>query len=288
MLNILKMGLLGSLLVISNAVFSGGARIAVMDFENRSQHGGYRVGRGAADILTTELVKSTDFDIFERSRLASIMTEQDMSNSGRFDSATAAKIGKLAGVQYVVTGAVTEYGESSSGISGGGMFSAGKKGYFAGVDVRVIDVNSGKILFADSGQGKKASTNVKVMGFGGGEKWNEKHATAALRNAIEDISKKLASAELKGGPAAPVDILVADVDGSIVMFNKGSEAGLSVGETLTVKRQGKVIKDPATGKVLKVRYNTVGKVKLTAVESGFSEGNIVSGSSFTSGDIASK
>jgi len=259
-----------------------------MDFDNKSQHGGYRVGQGAADILTTELVKTTDFDVFERGNLSSIMTEQDMSNSGRFDSATAAKIGKLAGVQYVVTGAVTEYGESSSGISGGGMFSAGKKGYFAAVDVRVVDVNTGKILFADSGEGQKSSKNVKVMGFGGGEKWNEKHATAALRGAIVQIAGKLASAEMKAGPAAPVEILVADVDGSIVMFNKGSEAGLSVGDTLTVKRKGKVIKDPATGKVLKVRYVTVGKVKLTTVESGFSEGSIASGSQFNSGDIASK
>jgi len=289
MLTALRIGALATLLGLASFVSAGGPRVAVMNFENRAQYGDWRIGQGAADILTTELVKTNKFDMYERSRLNSVMKEQDMSNSGRFDASTAAKIGKLIGVQYVITGAVTEYGESSSGIHGGGYFSAGKKGYYAGVDIRVIDVNTGKILVADTGEGVKTSKNVSVLGFGGGEKFNEKHATEALRNAIKEVSGKIAAADFKGGAAAgPVTTLIADVSGSTITLNQGKSAGLSVGDVLTVKRQGKVIKDPATGAVLKVNYDVIGKIKLTEVDSAYSIGTVQSGSGFANGDTAAK
>ncbi|MBU2884549.1 CsgG/HfaB family protein [Gilvimarinus agarilyticus] len=265
-----------------------GPRVAVVDFENKSQHGGWRVGRGAADMLTTELVKGTNFDIFERDRLNSIMQEQNFGSSGRVDTATAAKIGKIIGVQYIVTGSVTEYGQSSSGGGGGGI-NVGKKGYHASVDVRVVDVNTSRILFADTGNGHKASMNVRVFGFGGGESWNEKSATEAMRGAINELVTKLDNADFASStaaaqPAGPV--LLADVAGSDIILNAGSGAGLKSGQTLTVKRKGREIKDPATGAVLKVTYKTIGKIKLTSAESSYAEATVVSGSDFKVGDIA--
>src|SRR5690606_38311461 len=95
-------------------------RIAVVDFENKTPHGGWRTGQGAADMLTTELVRGSGFDVFERARLNSIMQEQNLGSSGRVDPSTAAQIGKIIGVDYIVTGAVTEYGQSSRGGGGGG------------------------------------------------------------------------------------------------------------------------------------------------------------------------
>lgn len=264
-----------------------GPRVAVMDFDNRAQRGDWRIGQGAADILTTELVKNTDFDVFERNKLSSVLKEQDMGNGTRFDTSTAARIGKLIGVQYIITGAVTEYGQSRSGGGGGGV-NVGKQGYFTSVDVRVVDANTGRVLFADSGDGTKSSVNVKVFGIGGGERWNEKHASASMRLAIQDVSKKLASADLTPKQTGPIEILVADVDGNTITFNQGSGAGLASGDVLTVKRQGKVIKDPATGNVIRVKYDTIGQVKLTTVESAYAEGSIVSGSNFANGDKASK
>lgn len=278
---------LAALALATAQMANAGSRIAIMDFENRAQYGDWRIGQGASDILTTELVKTTDYEIFERDKLASVMREQDLGNGARFDNATAAKIGKLIGVQYIVTGAVTEYGESSSGGGGGGV-NVGKKGYFASVDVRIVDANTGRILFADKGDGKKSSVNVRVMGFGGGERWNEKHASEAMRKAIQDVAKKIASAELKTGPVGPVEALIADVDGSLITLNQGSGAGLAVGDVLKVKRKGKVIKDPATGNVIKVKYKTVGQIKLTDVEVSYSEGTVVSGTGFQNGDKAEK
>jgi curli biogenesis system outer membrane secretion channel CsgG len=69
-------------------------RVAIMDFENKSQHGGWRLGRGASDILTTELVKTGKFNVMERDTFAAIIKEQNLGASGRIDPSTAARIGK--------------------------------------------------------------------------------------------------------------------------------------------------------------------------------------------------
>lgn len=159
-------------------------RIAIMDFDNRTPYGSSQLGTGASDILTTELVKLNKFDMYERNRLNSIIKEQNFGASGRVSPATAAKIGQVAGVNYVVTGAVTEYGRSKGGGGGRGV-SVGRIGYHATVDVRMVDAVSGKIIFADSGSASSSSMRVKVFGFGGGQSFNEKAATETMRRAIQ-------------------------------------------------------------------------------------------------------
>jgi curli biogenesis system outer membrane secretion channel CsgG len=269
------------------AILWANPRVAVMDFDNKSQYGGWRLGRGAADILTTELVKIGKFDMFERESLHTVIKEQDMGASGRFDPSTAAKIGKIIGVNYISTGAVTEYGQSRGGGGGGGV-SVGKTGYHSAVDIRMVDATTGRIVYADTASKSKSSTSVRVFGFGGGQKFNEKAATEVMREAIKEVAGKIASLNLaakRPAGAATGKAVIADVEGSTVTLNKGASAGLKTGQVLVVKRKGKVIKDPSTGKVLKVKYKTIGKIKLTEVEADYSEGKIVSGSGFKIGDV---
>ena len=262
-------------------------RIAVMDFENKSQHGGWRLGQGASDILTTELIKTGKFSVMERDKLASIMKEQDMGASGRFDPTTAARIGKIIGVEYIITGAVTEYGQSAGGGGGRGVH-VGKKGYHATVDVRMVNATTGEIVFADTGSASKSSMNVRVFGIGGGERFNEKKATEVMRIAIKEVAAKITSAPLKSGDKKSVaggPVLIADVDGNTITLNKGSNAGLKAGQKVTIARKGKVIKDPQTGKILKIKYKQVGTIKLTEVEESYAEGTITSGTGIQVGDV---
>ncbi|MCD4787837.1 MAG: CsgG/HfaB family protein, partial [Desulfobacterales bacterium] len=172
--------------------------VAIMDFENKSQHGGWRLGQGASDILTTELVKAGKFDVMERDRLAAIIKEQNLGASGRIDPSTAARIGKIIGVEYIITGAITEYGQSRAGGGGRGI-NIGKKGYHATVDIRMINAATGQIVFADSSSHSGSSYNVRVFGIGGGESFNEKKATEVMRAAIKNLAAKITSAPIKSG-----------------------------------------------------------------------------------------
>jgi hypothetical protein len=196
----------------------------------------------------------------------------------------------VIGVEYIITGAVTEYGESRGGGGGRGV-SVGTRGYSAAVDIRLVDTTTGEIVFADSASHSLGSVSVRVFGIGGGEAFDEKKATEALREAIKALAVKIASVSLKSseqtGKSAASDTgktLIADVDGKTLTLNKGKEAGYTVGQEVGVYRQAKLIKDPATGKVLNIRYNKLGVVKITKVDSGFAEAAIVSGSDFQVND----
>ena len=291
MLNRGKLSLLLFVVLLSiGSIAWAKPRVAIMDFDNRSQAGGYSVGRGASDMLSTELVKKNTFSVMERDRLSAILKEQNLGASGNVDPTTAAKIGKLIGVEYIVTGAVTEYGESKASGGGGGI-NIGKKGYHAAVDIRIIDSTTGEIVFADTGEHSVSKPTVKVFGFGGGESYNSKTATEVLREALSQLSDKMSSASFikekasrSAAAVASKTVLVADVDGKMVSFNGGTETGLQDGDEVGIYRKGKVIKDPATGKVLKVKYKKVGTVKITEALSGYSEGRVTEGSGFQVGD----
>ena len=265
-------------------------RVAIMDFENKSQHGGWRLGQGASDILTTELVKTGKFNVMERDRLAAIIKEQNLGASGRIDPSTAARIGKIIGVEYIITGAITEYGQSRASGGGRGV-NIGKKGYHATVDIRMINAATGEIVFADSASHSKSAINVRIFGIGGGESFNEKKATEVMREAIKNLTAQITSAPIKSGGSKSTagssgsETLVADVDGNTITLNKGKNAGFKTGQKVTISRKGKVIKDPQTGKVLKIKYKKIGAIKLTEVEDSYAEGEIISGSGFNVGDI---
>jgi curli biogenesis system outer membrane secretion channel CsgG len=288
-----KISRIGVLLVVVGlllpSVVWAKPRVAVMDFDNKSQHGGWRLGHGASDILTTEMVKTGKFKMMERENLRTIIKEQNLGSAGRIDPATAAKIGKIIGVEYIITGAVTEYGQSNTGGGGGGV-RVGKKGYHATVDIRIVDAETSEIVFADSSSHSKSTVNVRVFGFGGGERFNSKRATEVMRVAIQQLAAKIADTPFKSGvaranPAMASQVLVADVDGKVITLNKGQSAGYASGQEISIYRVGKVIKDPATGKVLKKKFKKVGVIRLTEVEDGYSEGNIVSGAGFKVGDM---
>ncbi|MCP5003548.1 MAG: hypothetical protein GY941_06275 [Planctomycetes bacterium] len=280
-------------------------RVAIMDFQNRAQYRGWRVGSGASDMLATALVKTGKFSVYEREKLASILKEQELGASGVIDQSTASQIGKVIGVEYIITGAVTEYGQSGSGGGGGGV-EVGKKHYSAAVDVRMVNATTGEIVFADTASKSRSGVKVRIFGYGGGEGHNEKKSTEALRMAIDEIAQKITSLPLSTSEARPgtttagsgthkvppsaafgsPGILVADVDGNIISLNNGSDGGLKTGQTVVIKRQRKVIKDPKTGKVIKIKYNTIGTIKLTEVDAAYAEGTVVSGTGFQVNDVA--
>ena len=165
--------------------------IVVMDFDTRVLGHDWRVGRGASDMLITALFKTKKYRVYERNKLKSIMKEQKLQMSGAVDMSTAVQIGKLVGAKYIVTGAVTEFGVAKSGAQGGGYFSVGKQWYRSTVDVRAVSVQTGEIVFADSGSGALKSRAVTVLGFGGGESYDEKKATESMRLAIDDVMSRI-------------------------------------------------------------------------------------------------
>jgi curli biogenesis system outer membrane secretion channel CsgG len=174
----LAVAILAAAVVAPLAAQSDKPRIAVLEFEAKADqqwYGWWRDAGAAAiqDVIVTELVKAGKFRVIERSQLEAILREKNLALSGEVDATTAVKAGKLLGVKYLLTGAVTEYGSDVAGghVSGvGGLPSigGGRKKFTAAVNARLIDVESGEIVWADEARDSATKGSFSVAGVGGG------------------------------------------------------------------------------------------------------------------------
>jgi curli biogenesis system outer membrane secretion channel CsgG len=93
-------------------------RVAVMNFEYGTVMTSVQaifgsnqdVGKGISDLLVMKLVNDGKYSVIERAALDKILGEQNFSNSDRADSSTAAKIGKVLGVDVMIIGSITQFG----------------------------------------------------------------------------------------------------------------------------------------------------------------------------------
>jgi hypothetical protein len=96
----------------------------------------------------------------------------------------------------------------------------------------------------------------------------------ATGKAVLDLAAKL-EAKATTLPTVVVQVsgTVADAapDGTLIV-NIGSKNGLKVGDRLDVKRKVREVKDPSTGKVLRVVEDPVGQMVVTEVEEGSAVG----------------
>ncbi len=82
----------------------GVKKIAIADFS-----GPDRSGSQIATMVQSMLMSTHYFDIMERSELRRILEEQNLGLSGVVDETTAARVGKLLGVDALIFGEVTTY-----------------------------------------------------------------------------------------------------------------------------------------------------------------------------------
>jgi curli biogenesis system outer membrane secretion channel CsgG len=292
-------------------------RLAILDFDYATVHGGVAaifgqdvdVGKGITDLLVTNLVKDGTYSIIERKALDKIMAEQNFSNSDRANPNSAAKIGKLLGVDAIVVGSITEFGNETknTNVGGGGGnwggFGVGGFGHkkskaIVAVTARMVDIDTGEILGVAEGKGESSREHTSLLGgggnwhgFGGGaadfgsSDFQNTIIGEAVKNATQQLSTEvIANKDKLVARTIIVEGLVAAVDGGQIVLNVGGKQGVKVGDQLNVERVTKEIKDPSTGKVIRRLATSVGVVKVTDVDDISSVCTAVSGTGFKIGD----
>jgi len=276
-------------------------RVAVMDFEYGTVRSAVAavfgtdqdVGKGISDMLVQRLVTDGKYSVIERKALDKILAEQNFANSDRADSSTAAKIGRILGVDAIIIGSITQFGRDDKNTTVGGGGIGGITGRFGiggvqkreskavcNITARMVDTTTGEILAAvtGSGQSKRGGTSLvgaggSAYGAGGGafDMTSKNFAETLLGEAVGQSVTSTAT-QLDDAAAnlptvkANVSGLVADVSGNTLIINVGSKSGLRVGDKLEISRAGRVIKDPATQKVLKTITSKLGDATVTEVD----------------------
>ncbi len=202
MKRIVSLGLCVALVVVATSVAFAAAdkgskpRLAVLEFKNKADNQWWYSGgaEAAQDVFVTELVKSGKYRVVEREQLEALMREKNLTLSGDVDPSTAVRVGKLLGVNYLLTGAVTEYGNTDVGGGGFGV-SAGKRKFVAAMNARLIDTSTGEIVWADEARAEEASIKVSVFGVGGGVDDNRMF-DKVLKPVIQQLTASLKAADL--------------------------------------------------------------------------------------------
>lgn len=257
------------------------------------------IGKGIADMLVDKLVNDGQYSVIERKELDKILAEQNFSNSDRADPNSAAKIARILGVQSIIIGSITQFGrdDKSTGIGGGALGGFNKFGIggvkkseanaVVQITARMIDTSTAEILASCTAKGESTRKGTSLLGAGGGNgnaagagmdmKSSNFGATIigeATTKAVGDLGAQL-DAKATSLPVVTVQVsgMVADAepDGTVII-NVGSRNGIKVGDTLSVKRKVKEVKDPATGKVLTSIENAVGTVTITQVDENSATG----------------
>ena len=166
-------------------------RVAVLEFEDKTDYGYGKLGRSASSILTTFLIQSGQFALYEREKLDKVLAEQDTGSDNRFDTGTAVAVGKTVGVELVVVGTVSSFGYRSKRSESLFFSSHVDQEAEATVDVRIIDVATGRIVASESGRGLVSVGTGKVLGFGSSAGYDQTTAGNALRAAISKYVDKL-------------------------------------------------------------------------------------------------
>lgn len=268
-------------------------RIAVVNFEDKARYG-HDIGQGIADMLVTKLVESDKYLVIERNELDAILKEQGLGQSGLVTQQSAAKVGQLLGVEMMVTGSVSEFGEKKSSVGGGigslGGFNLGvaTKTARVAVDIRLVNTSTGEIIAAKSADGEDSSTGLDNVGiedinFHNSTTWDNTQLGIASRLAIE----KCVDYINEGMSGIPWEGKIIKASGGTVYMKPGSKGGVEPGMKFSVYRPGEELIDPDTGLSLGSEESKIGEIEYVADVADGKAGKAVvkSGTGIQAGDL---
>ncbi len=282
-------------------------RIAVLDFDFDGVSltgialnlygGGNSAMRGVSNMLTNQLVRDGSYILIERSRIDSVLSEQNLGQSGRIEATTAAQIGRILGVDAVVLGSVNQFHVEKSG-RGLRVFGFGsrknRQQALVQMSARMVSTATGEILVVAEGKGEadqvNESVSIGVFGEDRESSSEDRLLGEAANLAVNEIVTQLVEAapKLAALPAInPTEVMtIADIAGSQVILNRGGQHGFRPGMVVSVERVIREVTDPETGRVLRAQTEPVGQLQLTEVDPQSSVARVLSGQGFRVGDRA--
>ncbi len=164
------------------------------------------------DGVMNELVNMGGAKVFTRKEMDKIISEQKFQRSGLVDESTLVRLGKFAGVKYIITGSVNNvdlsyksYESARQGLGRGGSGSWGvdllgsamaagleaQEGWNIGTELtlRILDVETGEVLLSDKVIGKVNIGKIPYPNYDALVGGIKKAASKGIENTRPKLSK---------------------------------------------------------------------------------------------------
>jgi curli biogenesis system outer membrane secretion channel CsgG len=206
------------------------------------------LGKQCVDILSSKLASSNKFILLERSDMDKIQEELKIAGSDA---------PQKVGADYLIIGSITEFGRKNVGDVG--VFSRSKtQTVEAGVNIRLVDVSTGLIIYSEEAKGEAETSNKTVMGLGKQTDYDatlsDKAISAAISKLVENIINKCMDRPWKSY------FLTYDDNG--ILISGGKSQGVKVGDIYQVIEKGRSVKNPQTGMMIELPGKAVAKIKI--------------------------
>lgn len=230
-------------------------KVAIGRFSNETRYGqsffldqnNDRIGKQAMDILSSKLFETDRFIMLERADLAKI--QEELMIGGNEEIRNAA--------DYLILGSITEFGRKET--SDVGLFSKVKKQeVFAKVHIRIVDVQSGQIIYSEEGDGKAYSEAGRIMGVGEKSAYDSQLNDKAIDAAISDLTSNIIENMLD----RPWHGYILKYEDRNFIISGGKSQNVKVGQKFDVLQNGKKIKNPQTGMMITLPGKKIAQIEV--------------------------
>jgi len=267
----------------SQSFAQGKIKVAIWEFDNNAAHSYWywdKMGPAARNIIDTAFSEnkllSNKFSVIERDKLNLVLKEQGLAQAGAVDPATAAKVGKILGVKYIILGGIDKFdvNKTSGAIGrfgvGGNVVSSN-----ATVNLRVVDSTTAERVISIAGDGnvKKGGGFYKDISGNREAEWGL--ASETINEAAKAVVTKLTSGDYlarisdAAHPGGMVEGKIIKVEGNKAYINLGASSGIKMGDKFNVINVGEALIDPDTGAKLGASEKQTGSGAVVEVQDKF-------------------
>src|SRR5437867_2893560 len=178
-------------------------KVAIWEFDNNAAHSYWywdKLGPAARNLIDTAFSENkllaNKFSVIERDKLNLVLKEQGLAQTGAVDPATAAKVGKILGVKYIILGGIDKFDvNKNSGAIGRFGVGASVTQANATITLRVIDSTTAERIISIAGDGgvKKGGGFLKDASFSRDAEWGL--ASEVVDDAAKAVVAKLVSGD---------------------------------------------------------------------------------------------
>lgn len=209
-----------------------------------------QLGNKVTDMFLQALTNSENFLVFERPDIKALKDEALLSGQ-KVD---------IVGVDTLVVGSLTQFGRSTTGERGFAS-SSKKQEATATVDLRLVDVDTGRVFESVTGSGSSSTEEARTFGFGSAASYdgslNDQAIGAAVTSAVDKMTRLFMDKTWKA------DVL--EKEGELVYISGGQSQGVKPGMTFDVETKGRQVNSQTTGTTITLPGEKVAELKVISL-----------------------